>query len=69
MYPASCNNIHHDATDVVDHGMVKNTQTKKAPLLKICHTYPTMMKLGTVIPSLKKIQKLYDSQDTLLEFC
>ena len=42
---------------------------KKAPLLKICHTYPTMMKLGTVIPSLKKIQKLYDSQDTLLEFC
>ena len=30
---------------------------KKAPLPKICHTYPTMMKLGTVIPYLKKIQK------------
>ena len=30
---------------------------KKAPLSKICHTYPTMMKLGTVIPYLKKIQK------------
>ena len=23
---------------------------KKAPLHKICHAYPTMMKLGTVIP-------------------
>ena len=31
--------------------------TKKASLPKICHTYPTMMKLGTVIPYLKKIQK------------
>ena len=29
---------------------------KKASLPKICHTYPTMMKLGTVIPYLKKIQ-------------
>ena len=27
----------------------------KSPLLKICHTYPTMMKLSTVIPYLKKI--------------
>ena len=25
---------------------------KKAPLPKICHTYPTMRKLGTVIPYL-----------------
>ena len=23
---------------------------QKGPLLKFCHTYPTMMKLGTVIP-------------------
>ena len=37
---------------------------KKAPLPKICHTYPTMMKLGTVIPYLKKIQKIYESRDT-----
>ena len=29
----------------------------KAPLSKICRTYPTMMKLGTVIPYLQKIQK------------
>ena len=41
---------------------------KKAPFLKICHTYPTMMKLGTVIPYLKKIQKIYESRDTPLEF-
>ena len=40
-----------------------------APLPKICHTYPTMMKLGRVIPYLKKIQKIYESRDTLLEFC
>ena len=30
---------------------------KRAPLPKIFHTYPTMMKLGTVIPYLKKIKK------------
>ena len=28
---------------------------KRLPLPKICHTCPTMMKLGTVIPYLKKI--------------
>ena len=42
---------------------------KKAPLPKICQTYPTMMKLGTVIPYLKKFQKLYESRDTPLGFC
>ena len=42
---------------------------KRPPLPKICCTYPTMMKLGTVIPYRKKIQKIYDSRDTLLEFC
>ena len=44
-------------------------EDKKALLLKICHTYPTMMKLGTVIPYLKKIQKIYKSCNTPLEFC
>ena len=39
------------------------------PLLKIRHTYPTMMKLGTVIPYLRKIQKMYKSCDTPLGFC
>ena len=42
---------------------------KKAPLSNICHTYPAVMKLGTVIPYLKKIQKIYESRDTPLEFC
>ena len=40
-----------------------------APLSKIRHTYPTMMKLGAVIPYLRKIQKMYKSRDTSLEFC
>ena len=35
---------------------------------KICHTYPTMMKLGTVIPYLKKIPKIYESRDTPPKF-
>ena len=42
---------------------------KKDPLPKICHTYPTIMKLGIVIPYLKKFQKLYESHDTPLGFC
>ena len=42
---------------------------KRPPLPKICHTYPTTIKLGTVIPYLKKIQKIYESCDTPLEFC
>ena len=24
MYPASCNNTHHDVTDLINHGIVKN---------------------------------------------
>ena len=43
--------------------------TKSPPLLKISHIYPTMMKLGTVIPYLKKIQKIYESPDTPLDLC
>ena len=39
------------------------------PLPKIYHTYPTMMKLGTVILYLRNIQKMYKSRDTLLDFC
>ena len=36
------------------------------PLSKICHTFPIIMKLGTVIPYLRKIQKMYKSRDTSL---
>ena len=42
---------------------------KETPLPKICHTYPTMMKPGTVIPYLKKIQKIYESRHTHPYFC
>ena len=39
----------------------------KSPLLpKICHTYTTKMKLGIVIPYLKKIPKIYESRDASL---
>ena len=41
----------------------------KRLLPKTCHTYPTMVKLGTVIPYLKKIQKIYQSRDTSPDFC
>ena len=41
----------------------------KAPLLKIHHTHPPMMKLDTAIPYLRKIQKKYESCDTSFEFC
>ena len=35
-----------------------------SPFPKICHTYPAVMKLGTVIPYLKKIQKIFELRDT-----
>ena len=42
---------------------------KVPPPPKICHTYPTMMKLGTVLPYFKKTQKIYESRDTPVDFC
>ena len=42
---------------------------QNAPFPKTCHTYPTKMKLGTIIPYLKKTQKIYESRNTPLEFC
>ena len=36
-------------------GLITNGGLNTSYLPKICHTYPTMMKLGTVIPYLKKI--------------
>ena len=41
---------------------------QKGPLLKICLAYPTMMRLDTVIPYPKEIQKIYKSLDTPIEF-
>ena len=40
-----------------------------SPPPKICHRYPTIIKLGTVIPYLKKMQNIYKSRDTPFEFC
>ena len=45
------------------------TKKPPPPNPKICQTYPTMMELGTVIPYVKKIQKIYQSRDTHPEFC
>ena len=42
---------------------------KKTPVSKICHTYPTLVKLSTVIPYLKNMQRIHESRDTLLDFC
>ena len=39
------------------------------PLPKISHTYPTLMKLDTVISYLKTIQKKYELRDTPPETC
>ena len=43
--------------------------SKRSPLRKICHTYPTMIKPGTVINYLNKIQRIHKSCDAPLEFC
>ena len=42
---------------------------KISPFPKICHTYLTMTKLGTVIPYLKQIQKIHESRNTSHESC
>ena len=38
-------------------GCSRMGEPKRPPLPKICHTYPTMMKLGIVISYFKKIKK------------
>ena len=40
----------------------------KNPFLSKIYTYPTMIELGTVIPYLKKFQKIFKSRDTPIEF-
>ena len=42
---------------------------KRLPFPKLCHTYHTIMKLGTVMPYLKETKKIFESRDTLLKFC
>ena len=50
-------------------GAVHVSGGKRPSTYKICQTYTTIMKLGIVIPYLKKIQKMYKLHDTSLEFC
>ena len=47
-------------------GCSQRGEGKNIPLPKICHTYFTMMKLGTVIPYLEKNQKIYEPRDKSL---
>ena len=35
----------------------------------ICHAFPTVLKLCTIIPYLQKIQKIYESRNATLESC
>ena len=60
-------NLNHIQEGVFS-GLVTYVGTKRFSLPKICHTYPTIMKLDTDIPYLKKIQKIYKSFDTSLHF-
>ena len=47
----------------------QKTPSQKSPFPKTCHTYPTKIKLGIIIPYLKKTQNIYESRNTPLEFC
>ena len=38
-------------------------RTQKGPLPKICHTYPAMTELSTLIPHVKDIEKTHKSRD------
>ena len=49
--------------------LLMDRRAKKAALPKICYTYPVMTKLGTVIPYVKKTQKIYKWRDTLFKLC
>ena len=42
---------------------------KRSLFPKILHAHPVTMKLGTVIPYLKKIRKHHESRETPLRFC
>ena len=44
-------------------GVAHGQDAKEARLYKICYAHSTMMKLGTGIPYLKKMQKIYESHD------
>ena len=39
---------------------------QKTPEPKVCHTYPTKMELGTIMPYLRRIRFFIGSQQVLL---
>ena len=51
------------------HSFPRTGRRQKGPPSLKSVTLSTMMKVGTVIPYLKKIPKIYESRDTPLEFC
>ena len=50
-------------------GLLTDRGGKRPSLPNICYTCPTIMKLGTVLPQLKRIQIMYKSLDTPFVFC
>ena len=58
----------NDIQDGLSWGCLWMGWGKKLSLLKICHTYSTMTKLGAVILYLNKIQKICESCDISLKF-
>ena len=50
-------------------GCSRMGEATKSPSSLKSVTHITMMTLGTVIPYLKKIQKIYESRDTSHESC
>ena len=55
-----CFSFHFNSMqDGLFRGILRMGRAKYPPPSKICHTYPTMMKLGTVIPYLKKIKNIW----------
>ena len=71
------NNTHHHSINPIQDRLVWGSSRMERsksppphpPLPEICQTYPAMIKLATVIPYPRKIQKLYKSPDTPLDFC
>ena len=51
------------------HGWERGGDGKRDSAPKICQTYPSKVKISTVIPYLKKTPKIYESRETPLKFC
>ena len=61
------NLIQHGAFQDCSRMVTEEGQKDPSVFLK-CYTYPIVMKHGTVIPYLKKIQKIYTLWEVPLEF-